>query len=540
MLGFGLACVVLLAAPLAARAAPTKMRVDQVEVKDCPTLKAFVSVRDASNNPVKGLKSRKFGATVAKGRAPKVVAKSFEKSDEGMAVVVVMDLSYSMYKKMKAQRDATSRRGRKAMEVQKDSVVSFMQNLKKANDRVAVVTFGQEVLLVREMSPPNPATQNLVKLLNHDPRGSKHSKLHDGVFKALEIARAESNLPKRRALVVFSDGMDQGSTREMAECIDEAKKAGIAVHTVGISGLKVKAENLDHLKRLAEDTRGSYSEAPDEQTLTDLHKGIVSQLKDIYVLTFSAPDLRGDGKERDLKVTLEVSKDKTLKATRRFIIPTKQKCPYDVRSDETKKDDTTIVKYEKPLYEEPWFFPAILGVVLVIGVVAFVLVMRKKKQQQDATVRARRCPECGQLKPEAGMTCPFCPKDEPAVPTFVPPAPEPKAPPPPVVAQLLIISGGPHGAKGHSFDLIKQTTVLGRDDNKCDILLPDDKASNVHATIFLGTEGFEVHDLKSTNGTFINEQKLEDEDAEEAVVQLLNHGDEIRIGRLRMKFFDKR
>ena len=536
MLGFGLACVVLLAAPLAARAAPTKMRVDQVEVKDCPTLKAFVSVRDAKNKPVKGLKAENFTAKVAGNSAPEVEAKTFDESGEGMEVVLVLDISYSMANKMKAKRDSARRRGRKAMEVQKDSAIEFIKGL-KASDRVAVVAFGNEVLQIAKMQAPSDATQNLVKLIPHDPK-PKYSKLYDGVSKGLEVARKTAGLSKRQALVVFSDGKDKDSTRKIAECITEARKAGIAIHTVGISGLRDKVENLDHLKRLAEDTRGSYSEAPDEHTLADLHKQIASQLKDIYVLRFATPDLRGDGEERELKLSLEVSKDNKLKATRKFIIPKTQKCPYDDGAD-AKTDGKKIVKYEKPIYREVWFFPAILGAVLIIGVVVFVVVTRKKKQAEQAALSARRCPECGQLKPEAGMPCPFCVKDEPEE-TIVPGPQEPDAPPPPVIAQLLIVSGGPHGAKGHRFDVTKQSTVLGRDDQKCDILLPDEKASNVHATIFLNTEGFEIHDLDSTNGTFINEQKLEEDAAEGAAMQLLNHGDEIRIGRLRMKFFDKR
>ena len=534
--GLGLICAVLLLVPLAVQAAPTEMRVDQVEVKDCPTLKAFVSIRDAKNRPVKGLKSNKFSATVADKAAPKVKAKTFDESGEGMEVVLVLDISYSMRNKMKAKRDSARRRGRKAMEVQKDSAIEFIKGL-KASDRVAVVAFGNEVLAVQDMLAPSKATQNLVKVLEHNKK-PKHSKLHDGVFKGLEVARKSTGMSKRRALVVFSDGKDKDSTHTLSECITEAKKSGIAVHTVGISGLRDKAENLDHLKRLADDTRGSYSEAPDEQTLADLHKDIASQLKDIYVLRFSTPDLRGDGKERELKLSLEVSEDNTLKATRKFIIPKNQNCPYD-KGTSDEPGDTDVVKYEKPIYEETWFFPAVVGAVLVIGVVVFLLVMRKKKQAEAAAQAARRCPECGQLKPEAGVPCPFCPKDEPPD-TIVPEPQEPAAPPPPVIAQLLIVSGGPHGAKGHRYDLTKRSTVLGRDEDKCDILLPDEKASNVHATIFLNTEGFEIHELDSTNGTFINEHRLEEDGPDGAAMQLLNHGDEIRIGRLRMKFFDKR
>jgi pSer/pThr/pTyr-binding forkhead associated (FHA) protein len=96
---------------------------------------------------------------------------------------------------------------------------------------------------------------------------------------------------------------------------------------------------------------------------------------------------------------------------------------------------------------------------------------------------------------------------------------------------MLLEGAAAVSAKGHVFPITRQSTVIGRDETKCQILLPDDNVSNVPATLYLGYEGFELHDLDSRNGTFVNEQCIND--------IALRHGDEIQMGSIRMKFFDQ-
>ena len=64
----------------------------------------------------------------------------------------------------------------------------------------------------------------------------------------------------------------------------------------------------------------------------------------------------------------------------------------------------------------------------------------------------------------------------------------------------------------------------------CDVPLGDIKASRVHARIFiLGVDKYFIQDLTSTNGTFLNEQKVLD-------VLPLKNQDVIRVGLTKMKF----
>lgn len=65
-------------------------------------------------------------------------------------------------------------------------------------------------------------------------------------------------------------------------------------------------------------------------------------------------------------------------------------------------------------------------------------------------------------------------------------------------------------------------TVIGRG-AECDLRLDDTFVSQEHARIFAKSGSWYVEDLGSTNGTFVNEQRL-------AAPAMLTSGDRIRLG----------
>ena len=67
---------------------------------------------------------------------------------------------------------------------------------------------------------------------------------------------------------------------------------------------------------------------------------------------------------------------------------------------------------------------------------------------------------------------------------------------------LLIVRGGPSGAR---FDL-HEDAIIGRVD--AGILLDDDEVSRYHAIVRVGDGGADITDLGSTNGTFVDGQRL--------------------------------
>ncbi len=80
--------------------------------------------------------------------------------------------------------------------------------------------------------------------------------------------------------------------------------------------------------------------------------------------------------------------------------------------------------------------------------------------------------------------------------------------------------------KQMELELGAKTLVLGRS-LQADVCIPDDRISRYHCEIRLWDGEYVLKDLKSRNGTFLNDQRVE--------VATLHFGDTIRIGSTPIK-----
>lgn len=92
---------------------------------------------------------------------------------------------------------------------------------------------------------------------------------------------------------------------------------------------------------------------------------------------------------------------------------------------------------------------------------------------------------------------------------------------------IVVITGKP---LGKYFLIMKEKMILGRELNT-DICIPETSISRKHSEFSLTENGVVVMDLGSTNGTFVNDNKLEAQ-----TPCLLNDGDHIRCGNTLFKF----
>ena len=96
---------------------------------------------------------------------------------------------------------------------------------------------------------------------------------------------------------------------------------------------------------------------------------------------------------------------------------------------------------------------------------------------------------------------------------------------PPAGAAILIVKRGPNA--GARFLLDQETTTAGRHPES-DIFLDDVTVSRRHAEFRLNDGTFEVVDVGSLNGTYVNREPRNS--------QVLAIGDEIQIGKFRRVF----
>lgn len=97
--------------------------------------------------------------------------------------------------------------------------------------------------------------------------------------------------------------------------------------------------------------------------------------------------------------------------------------------------------------------------------------------------------------------------------------------PPPVTAWLVQKSSG---RAGKQYSLAQARNTIGRDATRCDVVLDNDTVSAEHAAVLYENGQFVLCDLASTNGTFLNQRRIQR--------QSLWDGDVVRLGEVTLVF----
>jgi len=92
------------------------------------------------------------------------------------------------------------------------------------------------------------------------------------------------------------------------------------------------------------------------------------------------------------------------------------------------------------------------------------------------------------------------------------------------VASLFVIRGNDQGRR---FELDRPVVRVGRDRSNA-VQLHDAEVSRIHAELRRADEGYTIRDLDSSNGTFVNGQRVRE--------QVLRSGDQLQLGRTLLLF----
>jgi pSer/pThr/pTyr-binding forkhead associated (FHA) protein len=92
---------------------------------------------------------------------------------------------------------------------------------------------------------------------------------------------------------------------------------------------------------------------------------------------------------------------------------------------------------------------------------------------------------------------------------------------------LLLVKRGPNA--GSTFLIEADLTTIGRSPSS-DVFLDDITVSRRHAELERRTGHFELRDLGSLNGTYVNRERVD-------AVRLAS-GDEVQIGKFKLAFFE--
>jgi len=435
--------------------------------------------------------------------------KTFRATDRGMALVFALDLSGSM-------------KGR-PLEAMKTGLIAFIQEA-SPRDRMALVTFADDI----RVDVPFDATSGELErgIQNLTTRG-RITELYKGLYKCLELLRAP-DLPERRRLVVITDGKDEGVAYALEDVLNQAKRQGVQVDTIGVT--QIDPKYLSICNRLSDLTAGNYVNATDLGELEGILRSASQKLQNSPVAIFVPMFTKPDGVEHRIGVRFD-----------RHGVELEGEAK--IRFPRLPEGKGSPARYR--VLGNPYFLGGGALVILLAGVGGFLMV-RRRKTRLAAELVAVTAEGLARLRKEQ-EACEALRMAESLVPATGEPAPpvSRKAQGAPVVRgnrktvfqsefrceapsigqpsiQLRVDSGD---APGQLFSVDCDPCWIGSEEGVA-VRIPEDAfVSGFHAYIRWQGGLLYLFDNQSTNGTFKNDQRVGDTSV------VICPGDRLRTGQ---------
>ena len=239
-----------------------------------------VSLQQIPLSVVGGERAPQLGElTLLDNGAPRKIEQLVPASDQPLYVILLIDYSESMLEELPVVKAAAKQ---------------FAQRLLRPQDRIAVVGFNQRVFWLTGWTNDFNAAAATVDRVR--PEGETH--LYDT---AIEMLYELQKQPGRHALVVLTDGVDQGSKFKLEHLTHYARYAGVPVYPIIKNKrlMQLMRFGIGHLEArklagIARDTGATYFLIQKESELPGVYAKLAQELRQQYQLVFysdaAAPD----------------------------------------------------------------------------------------------------------------------------------------------------------------------------------------------------------------------------------------------------------
>ena len=238
------------------------------------TVDVYISAMDADGTPLPDLDLGSFRVYQDAKEQILLDAKAVE--NEAMSLVLLMDMSGSML-------------GQPLLDA-REAASHFLERLGR-NDRSAVLSFNDEINMLQNFTSDHFASSEAA--LQANAVNGRGTCLYDSIYSAMEMTLSEAQ--GRRAVIVFTDGKDETitgdvcSTKLVEDVLNFSETNRIPVYTIGI-GPKTDDKEL---KRIGENTGGSFIKATSSGELDGAFSKLYTQLNSEYKLTYKTDAAAG-------------------------------------------------------------------------------------------------------------------------------------------------------------------------------------------------------------------------------------------------------
>lgn len=235
----------------------------------------LATVHDRNAQFVRNLTQNDF-SILEDGRPQKISYFSAE-TNLPLTIGLMVDTSLSQTKVLDAERGASFR--------------FIDQVLREKQDRVFLMQFDMNVKTKQPLTNSRASLQESLRLVNTPTREELRSQYGGGtlLYDALSDACKEvmSKQQGRKALIVLSDGRDNGSNATLAAAVQEAQRTSTLIYTILFTNGGLRTEQGKRvMQRLAEQTGGSYFVVTKQFTINEVFARIQEDLRSQYSIGY--------------------------------------------------------------------------------------------------------------------------------------------------------------------------------------------------------------------------------------------------------------
>ena len=258
-----------------------------------------VSVTDGEGEKVPHLDMRDF--EIAEDGRSEQVSKLVQAGESPLQLVLVFDLSGSIYSDFEFERAAASR---------------FIEKVWKPGDTVSIITVSNKPqVCLTDSASPDEALAALAKL---QPKEDATA-FFDSVVSTAELQSQSTAPGTRQAAVIFSDGEDNRSDSVFEDALSSIRRSNTVVYSINPSGASVKLNEISRigqlqLASLAGKTGGAAFVSTRLEELDGIYDRIAFELRAQYLLSYYSSNTLTDGSFRKISVTVPAQPDLHVRA----------------------------------------------------------------------------------------------------------------------------------------------------------------------------------------------------------------------------------
>jgi VWFA-related protein len=277
--------------------APAAWMQDVIRV-DVERVNVLFSVRDKNGAYINTLTQEDFEVR-EDGKLQEI--KSFvRETDLPLTLGLLVDVSGSQARLIEEERRAAAQ---------------FFRTVLREKDVAFLISFGPEAELLQDAT----SSARLLERGLSDLRaaGGAATVINPGpipttprgtiLFDAVYLAAKEKLQSEvgRKAIVLITDGVDQGSRVKQQEAVDAALRADVVIYSIyymdpGFYGYGGGGSGV--LKRMADDTGGRMFDVGRRQTLDSIFKQIEEEMRSQYAISYASSNPARDGSFRKLDI----------------------------------------------------------------------------------------------------------------------------------------------------------------------------------------------------------------------------------------------